>query len=128
TWIMTCNTYCCMPVARRNGTAASSTTSPMPMTRARREVTEHSAATGQDAARPREDHDDEDDEGDHVAHLGRPHHARDRDDLAHDERRDEGSQHVPEPAEHADHERQRPELAAEERMDRVLEDQQRAGE
>src|SRR3972149_7876918 len=123
-WTITWSTYSFMPPSGMTGPAARSTTRVKPA--ARPSVT--SAPPCQDAARSHEHHDDEDDERDDVAHLGGPHDAGDRDDLAHDERGDEGADHVPEAAQHADHERERAELIAEERVHGVLEGQERAGE
>ena len=80
-----------------------------------------SGSPREDAAGTDEDQHDEDDEGDDVAHLRGDEHAAEGDHLRHDEGGEEGADHVPEPAEHADHEGQRAERAAEVRMDGVLE-------
>src|SRR3954470_5167476 len=78
----------------------------------------------QDSARAPEHHRDEEDEGDDVAPLHREEEAADGDELGKDERGDEAAQHVAEPAEHADQERDRPEREADRRMDVVLKNQQ----
>src|SRR5262247_3295405 len=145
-WIATWSTYCRMPpmgtegVTRRSARRTAATRRPRLIRWGRRAQRggapggqqrrsgRDSFALGEDAARPDEHHDDEDDEGDDVAHLGRDDHAADGDDLAHDEGGDEGPDHVPEAAEHADHEGQRPELAPEERVHGVLEDEERRGQ
>src|SRR5687767_2556925 len=86
-WMSTCSAYCLYPPMGSAGASASSASTATP--RARATVTA-SPAPGEDAARTREDHDDEHDEGDDIAHLGRPHHARHGDDLAHHEGGHEG--------------------------------------
>src|SRR5262245_44419949 len=103
TWMATCSTYCCIPPMGTRGTRARATS------RATATARTISVSPDQDAAGADEHHHDEQGEGDHVAHLGRPRHAADGDDLAHDEGGHEGAHHVPEAAEHADHEGQGPE-------------------
>src|SRR5215831_11618806 len=118
TWMTTCSTYCRIPPMGTRGTSASTTRA------ARRAI---SVAPDQDTARTNEHHHDEEGEGHHVPHLGGPGHATDGDDLAHDEGGHEGPHHVPETAQHADHEGERTEGRPEIGMHRVLDDEQGAG-
>src|SRR5215208_5186341 len=89
-WMTTCRTYCRIPPMGMNGIAAMTARHAMPRARA----IMRSLPLREDAAGADEHQDDEEPERDDVAHLRRPRDAADGDDLAHDERRHEGAEHV----------------------------------
>src|SRR5580693_2133475 len=92
--------------------------------RARRAAWGIAGSSHENSARTHEHQGDEERKGEHIGELGVGVITDDRDDLADDEGGDEAADHVAEPAEHADHENERPERVADKGMNVVLQQQE----